>query len=255
MRGYRLAIVLPDIQSPHEDVATLGAVESYMADERWDYYVNLGDFLDFNCISRWTADLPRRKLGETIAKDYEHANHILDRHVSVVRQKNRKCEMALIQGNHDFRIEQHIDRFPELEGVMEVPRMLRLKERDIRWVPFWEKGTVYRIGKATFIHGRYTNKYHAAKHAMSYGTPVFYGHEHTIQVYTETLLGKDKTIQAASLGCLCDYDQKYMRGAPSNWMQAFGVFWFFPDGFFQWVVVPIFKHRFVGPTTGRVYST
>ena len=57
------------MQVPHEDKQTMRAVEAYMASERWDYYINLGDFMDFNCVSRYVRDLPRQKVGQTIAKD------------------------------------------------------------------------------------------------------------------------------------------------------------------------------------------
>ena len=46
MKGGRKVIVLPDMQVPFHDKLTLAAVEKYMADERWDEWVQLGDFID-----------------------------------------------------------------------------------------------------------------------------------------------------------------------------------------------------------------
>ena len=64
MAPYKKALVLPDMHCPHEDKRTIAAVYAYMESESWDYVINLGDFLDFNCISRWTKDTPRLKMGE-----------------------------------------------------------------------------------------------------------------------------------------------------------------------------------------------
>ena len=49
-------------------------------------------------------------------------------------------------------------------------------------------------------------------------------------------------------------NKPYMRGKPNRWQQAFGVFHFYEDGYFQPMTIPIFKHRFVGPTDGKVYD-
>lgn len=240
---------------PNEDKKTLAAVEQYMADEYWDYYINLGDFLDFNCISRFTENLPGRREGETVEKDYQAANAVLDRHCRAARRKNKNCKIYFIEGNHDYRPVAFVEHDPRLKGTLDVDKNLRLKERGIKWVRFHSKGELIKIGKATFIHGRYTNKYHAFKHVDSYyGWGVFYGHTHDVQEYGKVLHGYDKTVKGKSLGCLCDYSQRYLRGSPTNWQQAFSVFWFFKDGYFQDVTVPIFKHRFIGPTNGKIYD-
>jgi hypothetical protein len=63
--------------------------------------------------------------------------------------------MVLIEGNHDQRILRYIDAHPATEGMLEVPIALELDRRGIDWIPFWSKGDVYKIDKATFGHGRY----------------------------------------------------------------------------------------------------
>lgn len=246
-------IVLPDMQVPFHDRRTLAAVEAYMDDHRWDGYINLGDFLDFRELSSFERENKRENKIAAIRRSYAAGNMVLDRHVDIVRRKNKSAKMVLIEGNHEFRIESYLDRHPEAEGLVEVPVGLKLKERNIEWVPYWSQGRTYRIGNAYFGHGRYTNDHHAAKHARHYGVCFYYGHLHDIQVYTLVQHGPDKTIEAASLGCLCRYDQKYIQGSPTRWQQAFAVFYFFPDGYYQRFIVRIFKHRFISPE-GRVYA-
>jgi hypothetical protein len=232
----------------------MAAVYEYMGAERWDYVINLGDFMDFNCISRWTKDTPRLKMGETLQADYEYANGQLGTITKAARNKNPDCKIVFLEGNHDHRIEQYIDRVPELQGIMEMGKMLGFKKRGIKWVRCHHRGDTFKIGHAVFIHGLYCNKYHAAKHADQFGTCIFYGHTHDIQEYSKILQGDDSTIKGKSLGCLCEYNQVYIKQRPTRWQQAITVFYFYPDGYFQEQTAAIFKHRFVGPTNGVVYD-
>lgn len=253
-KPYKLALVLPDMHVPFHDAATLRAVEAYMRDERWDYLINLGDFLDFNSISTHNTGKPRLVEGESLGDDYHAGNEILDRHCKLARRKNDSCEMVLLEGNHEYRVERLLDVQPTLRGTVEVSSQLGLKGRGIKWVRSWSRGDVYRAGNAYFHHGQYVTLHHAKKMVENYGVPIYYGHTHDIQGYSKVLHGKDLTIEGASLGCLCRYDQRYRRGAPDKWQQSITVFRIFSDGFFQRETVAIFKNRFVGPTTGKVYD-
>lgn len=154
---------------------------------------------------------------------------------------------------HDWRVEHLVDKNPELEGMLEVPHVLRFDERGIEWVPYWSEGTMFNLGNAYFIHGRYTNKYHAAKHVDTYGVPIFYGHTHDVMEFPKAILGKAKQLVGKSLGCLCTDEMRYIRGVPQNWTQAFAVFYIFPNGDFQENTVKIFNHRFVAPNE-KVYD-
>lgn len=257
MKAKRV-LVLPDMQiysGPKGeilgiDLETWRSVLSYVRRYEWDECVIIGDFLDFNCISSHNDDKLRLVEGQRIKKDYAAGNTILDQLQACLPSK---CKITLVEGNHEYRMERFIDKLPALEGWIEVERGLHLAERGINYVKGWAQGHVYRIGKAVFIHGLYTNEHHAKKTAMRYGTNIFYGHTHDIQTYSAELKGDDKTITASSMGCLCKYDLPYMRGRPSKWQQGFGVFHFLPDGYFQFFQIRIFKHRFVSPE-GGVYG-
>ena len=50
------------------------------------------------------------------------------------------------------------------------------------------------------------------------------------------------------------YNQPYMKNAPSNWQQAISVFWFYDNGYFHEATIKVFHHKFVGPTTGKIYD-
>jgi len=199
--------------------------------------------MDFDCISSHNVNKLRLVEGQRIQKDYDYANDFLD----TWQKATKGATWTVIEGNHDERIERYIDANPALEGSIEVAKSLHFKERGIRWVRFWTKGEIYSIGNAHFIHGEHTSKYHAEKTASEYGVCVFFGHTHDCMCIPKSLKGADKSIVGQSLGCLCRYNQPYMRGRPSKWQQAFGVFHFQPNGFFNHYVVTIFDHKFISP--------
>lgn len=76
---------------------------------------------------------------------------------------------------------------------------------------------------------------------------------HSVESAALRYHGKDRTKVAQSMGLLGSYDQSYMRGRPSKWQQAFGVFYFWPDGNFNYYVVDIFNHKFISPS-GNFYD-
>lgn len=245
----RPVVVLPDPHVPKQDPRTDAAVRSYITDNAWAEWVCLGDLNDFDAINYHTRSQIRKIYGKTIRRQYDASNDYLDLHAAAVNG----AKMTLIEGNHDFWIERYIDEFPQLEGSLEVSTELRLEERGINWVRSWSKGATHRIGHATFIHGEYTNKYHAAKTVQAYGTNVIYGHAHDVQSHAVERKGDNATVMGQSLGCLCLYDQDYMRNKPNRWQQAFGVYYFLPNGYFTQYVVRIFDHQFVAPN-GKVYA-
>jgi hypothetical protein len=245
----RKVVVLPDLQIPFHDKKSLQAVYRYLDDEAFDELIQLGDFMDFDCISHFNVDDLRLTENKRLFRDYEVGNEVLDELQKLVKK------ITILQGNHDFRIEAFIDKNPKLEGLIEMEAMLRFNERGINFVRYWENKTknIYRIGHAIFIHGDYTTDTHAKKHALVYGTNVFYGHLHDVQEYSMVFKGDDKTIVGQSMGCLCRYDQQYMKGAPSRWQQAIGTFYFRPNGYFNHYVSRIFNHEFIAPN-GKLYK-
>jgi len=244
-------IVLPDLQVPYHDPHSLAAVEKLMGDYRFDGYLQIGDFMDFDCISHHNKSNERAREGKRISADYDAAGAILDRHQAIIRANNKDAQFVIIEGNHEYRMEKYIDEHKEFEGMFEVATALEFGRRKIQWVPFWSLGKSFKIGKAKFIHGRYTNQYHAAKTVNNYGCNIFYGHTHDIQTFSKEMDGEDSTIVGQSLGCLCR-PQSYMRGGPNKWQQAVTVFDFFPDGYFTYNVIRIFKHRF--SYNGKIYT-
>lgn len=254
MTTHETWLVIPDLQFPYTDTRSLAAVLEYARSRRWDGCLQLGDFMDWEWISRWTIGNNRIKEGKRFIDEYREANKLLDQIVKAVREKNPKAQMAVLEGNHDWRIQKYIDENPALEGLLEMDKNLNFKERGIYYHAYWTTREPFKIGKALFLHGEYTNKYHAFKTVDNFGKSVFYGHTHDHQLYSKTFFGADRTIVGESLGTLCRYDMPYMGKKPSAWQQGFAIFEFFPDGYFTHTFVDIFKNRFRVPGDNKTYQ-
>jgi hypothetical protein len=220
----------------------------------WAGLVYLGDVLDLGCISSHNEANLRAVEGQRILKDYKICDaKILQPHEQIIRKSNPKARIVWISGNHEFRATRWLSFNTQAIGMFEPEIVLKLKERNIEWIDFWEKGEVFKIGKATFGHGKYCNEGHAKKHALRYSVPYGsfpYGHTHDTNCCVVPG-ANNKTIIAQSLGHLSKMP-KWMQGSPSNWEQAFAVFEFMPDGQYNYSVIRIKNHRFV--FNGVVYD-
>lgn len=256
-REYERWIVLPDTQIPYQDKRTLKALEAYIADvqksdDPFVGWLQMGDFLDFDELSRWNVGYEASIKGD-VRKSFEAGNAFLDRHQALMALSGVPYEMVLLEGNHDFRARDFGRKEPKFAGLVDYAFNLHLKDRGIKFVQCWDKHEIFQKGKAYFAHGNFLNKYHAFKMVDTYGCNIFYGHTHDVMEFPKQTWGKDKTLIGKSLGCLCRYDMPYMQTKPSNWQQAFSEFIFFPNGFFQENTTKIFQHRFIG-RNGEVYK-
>ena len=226
-------------ESPHY---LLHDAKRFERTERHEFRLGLTAWLDNSGFNRRPRVNNLRAVENTrIFDDYKVAAEILDRHQAIIRKKNNNARFVFLEGNHEERMERYINANPACEGMLEVPIALELKRRGVEWIPYWSKGTVCKIGKATFIHGRYCTDHHAKKHVQSYGCSVFYGHVHDVQAYSAVTHGA--TLIGQSLGCLC-LPQRYLQGHPDRWQQAVAIFEFLPDGNFQYQVLRIVDHKF-----------
>lgn len=256
-REYERWLIIPDTQIPYEDKRTLAALEAYIADvqksdDPFVGWIQMGDFLDFDEISRWNVGYEASIKGD-LAESFERGNTFLDRHQELMGLSKKPYQMVILEGNHDWRVRDFGRKHPHLAKHVDFAKNLRLEERGIKFVECWEKHEVFQKGKAFFVHGNFINKYHAAKMVDTYGVNIYYGHSHDVMEFPKVTWGKDKTVVGKSLGCLCIYEMPYMKTKPSNWQQAFAEFYFFPDGYFQEITTKIFRHRFVG-RNGKVYQ-
>lgn len=200
----------------------------------------MGDFADCEGITHWEPDnlepkrlVPEMKLARALLSETKAAS------------PTTTFWMFLI-GNHEDWIRQALNKMPELfEGLDElgidvsVESLLGLNQMGFEVFPL---NHLVQIGKAHFTHGIYTSMHHAKKHLDVFKGNIYYGHLHDTQSNNQTSL--DGNLESASLGCLCRLDAKFLKGKPNNWVNAFGIFEFFPDGSYTVVRPSIINGRF-----------
>lgn len=241
------AVVLSDLQIPYHDKDALALVEKYVSKNKFDYYIILGDFLDFFQISSFNQGKPGNIEGQRILDDYNIANQILDKHQKLIRKHNKKCEFIFIYGNHCARVDKFIAANPQLKGLIEVERGLKLQQRGFKEVFSYPRGEVYKLGDLLIHHGLYTGTHHAKKMVDSYGQSILYGHTHSLQSHSRVRFDTQEIQIGQSLGCLCDYDQSYIGKDPKAWVKAFGIVYVLPNGKFNLYPIVINQNSFVSP--------
>ena len=250
LMAQQITVALPDIHVPHEDRQALRAVAKYMADTHLDNMVILGDFLDMEEVSRYVQGRPRKIEGKSLKANADRGNQVLAALCRAARTTNPKCRVCLLEGNHEYRIQDALDVHPEYAGLVEIPVLLDLDGLGVEWIPSWSESEPLVIADMAFIHGFYTSLHHASVHARAFNGTVYYGHTHDVQEFAIPRATGGPAV-GKSLGCLCKLRQHWTKGRPNRWQQAFGVFYHNGKSH-QEFTVKVKEGRFVAPN-GKEY--
>lgn len=241
-------IILADIHYPLHNKKALNCAEQILKYIKPDRIVYLGDAMDMTPVSHWLQDKRKSMENKRLLKDYEGFNEILDRHKQIAGSNLK--EVVYLEGNHENWITQYIDTHPETEGLLEVEKNLKLKERGIK---FLEMNKFYKLGSLFLTHGLYTNLYHSKKTVETVGRSIMYGHTHDCQIYTKIgLLNNQDKHQGISVPCLCDLSPEYMKGKPNKWLHGLSVIYTQRDGNFNAYIINIIDGRAV--FNGKVFK-
>ena len=254
-KGFKRVLALPDIHYPYHDQRALDAVFKYVKDEWFDEAVQLGDLLDFSEISDWNRGKPGLTENMRVQDTFDAGNEFWYTLQNLTWRNNPKCKHTYLEGNHEQRIERLYARHPIYTGMFDVEHWLELKRRSIKWVRCDSKGEIHKVGQLYFTHGYSANLHHALSTVRAVGAHIRYGHTHDRQYTADKRIGHNQAPTAASLGCLCDLNQPYLKGGPTRWEHGFGVFDFYPDGAFQEHYVRLHDYQFIGPTNGKLYKS
>lgn len=235
-------IVQPDTHVPLHDKAAVNAFMKFCAFYRPHLYINLGDFLEMEAVSPYPARNfnPRRIVPDVLeAKDVMHR---------LIDAMGPQCKARyFLLGNHEDWLMQYLtERVPELADGLEalgvslrIESMLGLDKLGFEVIDI---NKILRVGSANFIHGYYTPCHHAKKHLDIFKDNIYYGHLHDVQVHPG--VSASGYHEAMSLGCLRQLDAEFLRGKPTNWAHAFGIFEFRRDGTYTRMAPIIIDGRF-----------
>jgi len=238
-------IALFDIHYPEHNKSCVNVAFKFMKDFKPDYLVLAGDQMDFGCISHFNKGKYRLLENKRLKKDYNGFQaDILDKIEEIAPQN---CKKYFMIGNHEYWVDRLVDDNAQLEGLVEVE--LNLNLTDYKIVPFNKTLT---IGEINFIHGIWTNKYHAEKNVRVYNKNIFSGHIHTNQIFTVVSPINSLPRQGVSVGCLCDKNMDYMHEKPSAWVHQFMYWYELGDKTFRYYLVTIING--IAVINGKLYN-
>lgn len=248
--GVFRVLVQPDTHVPEHDDQAVSAFLKFAVDYKPHGYINLGDFMEMGSVSHWD---PKDAKPRRFAPEAKAAREMLKR-IDVAMGPQCIYKRFLI-GNHEDWLDQYlVNKVPEFFDGLEdlgvnlrVQDLLLLKDLGYRVIPLNE---VLRLGDLHFIHGYYTNKYHAFKHLEVFGCNLMYGHLHDVQSYSGVYVKGIR--EARSIGCLRLLNAPFMKGRPNNWTHAFGIVEYRIDGTYTPYVPYIVDGRF--SYNGKVYD-
>ena len=237
-------LILSDLHIPNHDQRSLAAVEKFMASRKRDGLVYIGDVGNFDVISSHNLGKLRLVEGERLRAEYKAIDEVITRHERIMRKNDPNARIVWLEGNHCYRVTRYLDAHPELEGLLEIPTILKLKERNIEWIPSWSEGKTLKLGKLKLHHGFYACDHAAKKMLQNFGMNICFGHTHTVQEYYSHNVDYNQAKVGVSIGCLCNRP-KYLNG-PSRWQQAFMIVDVDKrNGNFWYNIIRICDHKFI----------
>lgn len=251
-------VVIPDIHHPYHNKKAWFAILKFIKWFKPQVLVLLGDAIEMRAIDHWKREKGNLKAfeGKRLLHDYQDFKEDI---LLPLEKLCPRAERYYLFGNHEDWQYQLVEANPQLEGLIEIENVLKLKEK---WkvIPYLirtRRGAALRgklkLGKLTLIHGEYTNKYHAAKTSDSYLKSVMYAHTHDRQLFTKVHVEDPADYHTCqSIGCVCDRSPQYLWGRPNRWVHAFAILYIRPNGLFTDYVPIIIDGQFT--YAGKTFS-
>jgi hypothetical protein len=210
--------------------------------ERVRLFVFGGDNLDCGAISHHTKGKPLFRPRGQMRRDLDGFNKSMLKPIEAALHP--ETVKVWLTGNHEEWAAQLIEEQPELEGLLDFPAFLNLRERG--WIVKGQ-GDHYKQGKLKWIHGDVLSGgvYAARKALDTYVENLMFGHFHTSASATKILphSGREKW-QSYAVGCVGRLDADYLKNRPTGWLNGCAITEFFDNGYFNNYLVNIFRGRF-----------
>jgi len=192
-----------------------------------DYFVFGGDQLNMSSVSHWAESRGQKMTleGKRLIKDYCGFNEEIMQPLMEVLPEY--CIKIFMKGNHEEWVSQAIDKNPQGQFYWEIENNVELTGWKV--IPY---GQYWKVGKLHFIHGAFTNEFHAKKTVTVYEKDICYGHCHTIQIYAKTTPLEHDTRLGISCPCACKMNPEYMKNRPNAWVNGILLFETLPNGAF-----------------------
>jgi predicted phosphodiesterase len=228
-------LFIPDCHIPYEDKNAFALMLKAGKAFKPQHTIILGDFGDFFGVSSHSKD-PNRAL--KLKEEMEAVKEGLDKVLEIGAANN-----VFVEGNHEDRLSRYLcDKAPELFNFLSIPKILELKEKGFKYVPYKQ---AYKIGKLNVTHdagnaGRFAHY----KALDTFQHNIIIGHTHRIGYAIEGDAQGNRHV-GAQLGWLGDVKEiNYLHQvkAAKEWSLGFGIGYLDPKTGIVYVTpVPIVK--------------
>ena len=247
-------LVVPDPHSHWEhDNARFDWLGKFMVDIKPTKVVNLGDHFDVPSLSEYDKG-KRSFVSKNYKKDIEAG---LDAHERMwgplYRQKKKRPETWVFEGNHEHRIERALDLTPQLEGTIgfsdfEFDRYYDHVVRYTGGTPGIAEicGIQFAHFFVTGVSGRPVSGERPAHMLINkYGASCIQGHTHVLD-YATRKSPFGKIVHGAVLGCYQDYINDWAGNIGNMWRGGVAVLDNVEEGNFdfRWVSIDSLKKEY-----------
>lgn len=232
-------LFIPDSHFPYQDKDAFALMLKAGKMFKPDHVIIQGDFADFYAVSSHSKDPNRAlKLKEEVESVKNALNSVID-----LGAKNN----VFIAGNHEDRLERYLkDKAPELFNFISIPKILELKEKGFKYVPYKQH---YKIGKLNVTHDVGTaGRYAHYKALDTFQHNVVIGHTHHLSYAVEGNAQGERHITAMFgwLGDIEAIDYMHRVKATKTWSLGFGIGYLEPKSGVVYVVpIPIINNTCV----------
>lgn len=225
--GGNTHLYIPDNQvKPGVDLDYLEWIGKYIVRKRPDVIINAGDFADMESLGGY--DIGKRTAeGKRVQKDIDAAKEGMDRLLTPLWELQREQELAgeevyrprlvLTLGNHENRIDRHVNANPSLYGFLSVDS---LEYEHYGWevIPYLTPIVIDGVAYSHFFPNNMTGKPlggSALNMLKTIGTSFTQGHKQTLDVATRFLPANGKQQWGIVAGACYTHEEDY-KGVQGN---------------------------------------
>lgn len=220
-------IVAGDVHGLYADMQVVEVIRKVLADNYVDFFVQVGDLLDMEVISRYIRGA-KDEMKYTLLEEYAHTEkNIVHPWSKAATRKNPNAKSIYMTGNHcsgmSGRLGDWLARNPQFQGLVEPHNHIDFEKYNGYYFDTWGTNELIDIGPISFTHGNYTNIHHAHKMAQEYMRNIVYGHLHDFSRAYKRRHADDGNMyfMAQCAGLVAQKEQGYVGKKPTNWHQGF----------------------------------
>lgn len=209
-----------DLHFPLVDKPTVNAIFDYIKHNE-DIIAGVilgGDVWDAQEVSHHTVGKPAFRPKGAVLKNREAFDKEFLKPLEALLPSD--CVKVCIEGNHCYWLREASETSPELDGLLDHFKALKMAERGWKHVPL---GHSYQVGRLSVIHGEFLGGAQPCRKALQiYGKSVLFGHLHAPQSCAQISPVDVKCKHMAYCSPIAGaVNPAYMKSRPSGWVTGF----------------------------------